>query len=152
MNTSASSQNQLLIRSQVQNPVPQGYTGVYCGRGRGSVLGNPFSLWERSPAMNKALLELRMDGHLSSEQHALVLELETRLPVTGEAIDLFELWLRNRCRVNSEQKQAVLELAAQLHSGKRQALLCWCKPQARCHVDVILKAVSGYAARVHSRS
>lgn len=83
--------------------------GVYIGRH--SCLGNPYSHLENTKAAYK-------------------------VRDRDEAVDLYEVWLREQLRSNSEIRQEMLKLYNKWQDEGELNLVCWCSPK-RCHGDVI---------------
>ena len=83
--------------------------GVYIGIP--SCLGNPYSHLENTKA---------------------TLKVKDR----DEAVDLYEVWLREQLRSNVEVRQEMLKLYNKWQDEGELNLVCWCSPK-RCHGDVI---------------
>ena len=83
--------------------------GVYIGRP--SCLGNPYSHLEKTIAAYK-------------------------VGDREEAVDLYEVWLREQIRSNPEVRQEMLKLYNKWQDEGELNLVCWCSPK-RCHGDVI---------------
>lgn len=87
--------------------------GIYIGRP--SVLGNPFS------HLKGTLAEYSVDSR-------------------DEAVDKYELWLRNDLKTNQIVIKEMKKLYKKFLDDGCLNLVCWCHP-ARCHGDVIKKLI-----------
>lgn len=83
--------------------------GVYIGRP--SCLGNPFSHLDNTKA-------------------------EFKVKDRDEAVDFYEVWLREQIRENAKVRQEMLNLYNKWREEGKLSLICWCSPK-RCHGDVI---------------
>ncbi len=97
----------------------------YVGRGRNSVLGNPYS-------------------HRSDVQGTI------KTDTVQEAVDKYQDWLRTQYVSNPAVRQAVHKIADDFRAGKDVWLVCWCAPPGGvsvintpwiCHAQVIANAV-----------
>lgn len=113
----------IMLHNKAAGPAPAADHVEYCGRGPGSVLGNPFT----------------------SKAH-------TRVPGTtvvasrDEAIACHRAWMREQLRQQTGVYRRVRALARLVAAGKTVCLVCSCVP-ARCHTETIREAVAWYAAR-----
>ena len=113
----------ILLHTKAAGSAPAADHVEYCGRGQGSVLGNPFT----------------------SKAH-------TRVPGTqivasrDEAVERHRDWMREQLRAQTGVYHRVRELARRVAEGQTLCLVCFCVP-ARCHTETIREAVSWYAAR-----
>ena len=122
MNTAALSAR-VLLHNRSNGRIPRADHVEYCGRGRGSVLGNPFT--------GKAHTRVRGTTVVASRD---------------EAIRLHRDWLREQLRARTPVYDRIQALAARVANGQTVVLECWCRPLA-CHTETLKEAVMWYAAR-----
>ena len=87
--------------------------GIYIGRP--SVLGNPFS------HLKGTLAEYSVDSR-------------------DEAVDKYDIWIRNELKTNKIVIKAMKKLYKKFLDDGCLNLVCWCHP-AKCHGDVIKKLI-----------
>ena len=138
----------------VRSGVPDGYSGVYVGRGKAPAgfvsarLGNPLpvrgkGIWTPATEAACAVITREEPSRRNLIDHAWQMQGFEQ----GEAARLYLDYLRARCRENSAERRAILTLARQVKAGEAIALGCWCTP-APCHADAVRRAVLGYARRL----
>ena len=138
----------------VRSGLPDGYSGVYVGRGKApegfvsAGLGNPLpvrgkGIW--TPATEVACAVVNQED--PKQRHLIDHARQLQGFEQGEAARLYLSYLRARCRVGSPERRVILGLARRLRAGESIALGCWCAP-APCHADAVRRAVVGYASRL----
>ncbi|MBZ9715792.1 DUF4326 domain-containing protein [Deinococcus multiflagellatus] len=113
----------ILLHNVKQGPAPAADHVEYCGRGRSSVLGNPFT----------------------NQAHTRVLGAQV-VGSREEAIAHHREWLREELRAKTKVYGRIQVLARQVAQGQTICLTCFCLPQ-RCHTETLREAVAWYAAR-----